>query len=68
VEVNFMDEDLTNFPDPREHAVVILGACANWDEAIEVAHINCDYASTENDRHYWDRVAIAMSAMEPAHA
>lgn len=49
---------------PTDHAQVIIQAChGDPQEALATAHTNVEFAWRDDDRRYWDRVAIAIQAI-----
>ena len=46
---------------PVDHAASLIQTCAgNAEEALAIAQLNVDFAHDEEERDYWDRVAIAI--------
>ena len=53
-----MKYDILN---PADHARSMIESChGDAQEALALAHMNVDFAGIEEDRDYWDRVAIAL--------
>lgn len=63
-----IDESTSRSPkyegfNPAEHAETIIAAChGDFSAALECAHINAE-VSKEEDKDYWDRVAIAIQGL-----
>ena len=54
------DEKYSGF-DPDDQAQAIVDSChGDLQEALAMAHTNTEFASRDEDRDYWDRVAIAL--------
>ena len=51
----------TYFPDPIEHAVVLLEACKTIEAAREAACINAEHAATDREFRYWSTVRQALT-------
>jgi hypothetical protein len=48
-------------PNATEHARVMIEVChGDIEEALDLAHMNCEFSHVEKDQNYWDRVAIAI--------
>jgi hypothetical protein len=46
---------------PADHAISLIDSChGDRQEALALAHTNLEFAHLEEDRHYWDCVAIAI--------
>ena len=50
----------TYFPNPVEHAMVLLEVCGTLPSALATALDNCEFAANDADSLYWFEVAQAL--------
>jgi hypothetical protein len=58
----------TFFPNPVEHAAVLLEACGSIQAARDAAATNCDFAPTSKEYRYWSNVWQALKTEAPCLA
>ena len=51
----------TFFPNPAEHAAVMLDVCGDLATARLLAECNVDFATSEDQLLYWDAVLQALT-------
>lgn len=55
---------------PREHALSLIESSCQGDahKALDVAHANVEATFRDDDRDYWDQVAVAIQQWIDLHA
>jgi hypothetical protein len=51
------------FPNPVEHAFVMVEACGSLESALDLSQANAEFATTNRDFRYWSMVEAAIMEM-----